>query len=92
MTKSQYIERLKQVFAKQEYVNIQFEDAGVKKANPFRERYAIIIKQNYYSTTYADKGYLFLLADISDPEKPIIHVRVWDEDKNELMEHGEWIY
>ena len=33
---------------------------------------ALSIKQHYYSTTYADKGYLFLLADISDPEKPVI--------------------
>jgi len=92
MTKGQYIERLKQVFKKQEYVNIQFEDAEVKKANATCERYAIIIKQHYYSTTYADKGYLFLLADISNPEQPVIHVRVWDEDKNELMNHAEWIF
>jgi hypothetical protein len=90
MTKSQYIERLKQVFAKQEYVNIQFEDATVKKTNRDSERYQIIIKQHYYSTTYADKGYLFLLADISDPEKPVIHVLVWDEDKNALMDYAEW--
>lgn len=90
MTKGQYIDRLKKVFAKQEYVNIQFEDATVKKTNRNSERYQIIIKQHYYSTTYADKGYLFLLADISDPEKPVIHVRVWDEDKNALMDYAEW--
>jgi hypothetical protein len=90
MTKSQYIERLRKVFAKQEYVNIQFEDATVKKTNRDSERYQIIIKQHYYSTTYADKGYLFLLADISNPEKPVIHVRVWDEDKNALMDYAEW--
>ena len=90
MTKSQYIERLRKVFAKQEYVNIQFEDATVKKTNRDSERYQIIIKQHYYSTTYADKGYLFQLADISNPEKPVIHVRVWDEDKNALMDYAEW--
>ena len=90
MTKSQYIERLRKVFAKQEYVNIQFEDASVKKTNRDTERYQIILKHHYYSTTYADKGYLFLLADISDPEKPVIHVRVWDEDKNALMDYAEW--
>lgn len=90
LTKSQYIERLRNVFAKQEYVNIQFEDAEVKKTNRDLERYQIVIKQHYYSTTYADKGYLFLLADISNPEKPVIHVRVWDENKNALMEYAEW--
>ncbi len=94
MTKGQYIDRLRNVFAKQEYVNIQFEDAAVKKTShdANSERYEIIIKQHYYSTTYADKGYLFLLADISDPERPVIHVRVWDEDKNALMDYAEWTF
>jgi len=92
LTKSQYMKQLERVFAKQEYVNIQFEDASVKKTNRTSERYEIIIKQHYYSTTYADKGYLYLLADISDPEQPIIHVRVWDEDRNNLMNYGEWIF
>lgn len=92
LTKSQYMKQLERVFAKQEYVNIQFEDAAVKKTNRTSERYEIIIKQNYYSATYADKGYLYLLADISNPEQPIIHVRVWDENRNNLMNYGEWIF
>ena len=92
LTKSQYMQQLERVFAKQEYVNIQFEDAAVKKTNRTSERYEIIIKQNYYSATYADKGYLYLLADISDPEQPVIYVRVWDENRNNLMNYGEWIF
>ena len=92
LTKNQYIRQLERVFAKQEYVNIHFEDASVKKTSRSEERYEIIIKQNYYSATYADKGYLYLLADISNPEQPIIHVRVWDENRNNLMNYGEWIF
>lgn len=92
LTKNQYIQQLAKVFAKQEYVNIHFEDAAVKKTSRTDERYEIIIKQNYYSATYADKGYLYLLADISNPEQPIIHVRVWDENRNNLMNYGEWIF
>ena len=92
LTKSQYIKQLERVFAKQEYVNIQFEDASVKKTSRTQERYEIVIQQNYYSATYADKGYLYLLADISNPESPIIHVRVWDENRNNLMNYGEWIF
>ena len=42
--------------------------------------------------TYADKGYLYLLADITDPESPVIHVRVWDENRNNLMNYGEWVF
>ena len=92
LSKSQYIERLSKIFAAQEFVNIQFEDAVVKKTGRNNERYQIILKQNYYSTTYADKGYLFLLADLSNPALPIIHVRVWDADKNDLMNYAEWNY
>ena len=92
LTKSQYMKQLEKVFAKQEYVNIQFEDASVKKTSRTSERYEIVIKQNYYSATYADKGYLYLLADISNPESPIIHVRVWDENRNNLMNYGEWVF
>ena len=92
LTKGQYMKQLERVFAKQEYVNIQFEDASVKKTSRNVERYEIVIKQNYYSTTYADKGYLYLLADITDPESPVIHVRVWDENRNNLMNYGEWIF
>ena len=92
LTKNQYMKQLEKVFAKQEYVNIQFEDASVKKTSRTTERYEIVIKQNYYSATYADKGYLYLLADITDPESPIIHVRVWDENRNNLMNYGEWIF
>jgi len=92
LTKSEYMKQLERVFAKQEYVNIQFEDASVKKTNRTSERYEIIIKQHYYSATYADKGYLYLLADISNPEMPIIHVRVWDENRNNLMNYGEWVF
>ena len=92
LTKNQYMRQLEKVFAKQEYVNIQFEDASVKKTSRTSERYEIVIKQNYYSATYADKGYLYLLADISNPASPIIHVRVWDENRNNLMNYGEWIF
>ena len=92
LTKSQYMKQLERVFAKQEYVNIQFEDASVKKTSRNSERYEVVIKQNYYSASYADKGYLYLLADISDPESPTIYVRVWDENRNNLMNYGEWIF
>lgn len=92
LTKAQYIDQMRKVFDKQEFVNIHFEDASVKKTNRSMERYQILIKQIYSSATYGDTGYLFLLADLTDAKKPIIHVRVWDEEKNALMNYGEWNY
>ena len=92
MTKNEYMESMRKVFDKQEFVNIHFEDASVRKTGHDKERYQILIKQIYSSATYADTGYLFLLADLSKPEQPIIHVRVWDESKNKLMNFGEWYF
>ena len=40
------------------------------------------IKQDYYSTNYGDQGYLFLMVDLNDPDKPIIKVRTWQPEKD----------
>ena len=36
----------------------------------------------YFSTNYADKGYLFLMVDLRNPKEPIIHVRTWQPEKD----------
>jgi hypothetical protein len=46
------------------------------------EMYAIQIAQDYYSTHYGDKGYLFLMVDINDLEHPLIKVRTWQPEKD----------
>jgi hypothetical protein len=81
-TKSEYINRLKSVFAHNEFVNIHFEDNVVKKAKKDVNIYGIQIAQHYTSERYADKGYLFLLFDLRDTLNPIIHVRTWQPKKN----------
>jgi hypothetical protein len=81
-TKDQYLDNLKKCFGSQEYINIRFANNDVIKLAKGGELYAIQIAQDYYSTTYGDKGYLFLIVDINDPEKPIIKVRTWQPDKD----------
>jgi len=83
LTKSEYMNRLKRVFAQNEFVNIHFEDNVVKKAKRDVSIYGIQIAQHYTSERYADKGYLFLLFDLRDTLNPIIHVRTWQPQKNE---------
>lgn len=83
LTKSEYMSRLKIVFAQNEFVNIHFEDNVVKKAKKDMSIYGIQIAQHYTSDRYADKGYLFLLFDLRDTLNPIIHVRTWQPRKNE---------
>ncbi|MCK9206895.1 MAG: LPP20 family lipoprotein [Salinivirgaceae bacterium] len=82
VSKKEYMERLKQVFENNEFVNIQFEDCEVKKRDNNSEVYGIQIAQNYYSSSYADQGYLFLMVDMTDTLKPKIYVRSWQPEKN----------
>ena len=80
--KEEYIERLRMVFGSNEFVNIHFEENIVNKVNGDDKIYGIQIKQDYYSTNYADKGYLFLMIDLNDSINPKIYVRTWQPEKN----------
>ena len=81
-TKDQYLRNLQQCFAANEFINIRFANNDVRKMNSGGELYAIQIAQDYYSTNYADRCYLFLMVDINNPDKPIIKVRTWQPDKD----------
>lgn len=82
LSKSEYINRLRTVFNTNEFVNIHFEDNLVKKVNGNSKIYGIQIKQDYFSSTYSDKGYLFLMIDLNDSINPKIYVRTWQPEKN----------
>jgi hypothetical protein len=73
---------LKKCFKRNEFVNLRFSNNDVMKMGIGGELYAIQIQQDYYSSTYGDKGYLFLMVDINNPEKPLIKVRTWQPEKD----------
>lgn len=77
LTKEQYLSRLRKVFSKNEFINIRFEDNIVKKRDNESDVYGINIRQNYFSSNYADQGYLFLMVDMKDTLSPMIYVRSW---------------
>lgn len=81
-TKEQYINALRRVFASAEFVNLQLKDNEILKSGTGEEIYGIQIRQLYASNSYADEGYLFLVVDLRNPDDPIIHVRVWQPDKD----------
>ena len=82
-SKNEYIKHLEHCFNSNEYVNIRFANNDVIKANDsFGEVYGIQIKQDYYSSTYGDTGYLFLYVDLNDPDNPIIKVRTWQPERD----------
>lgn len=81
-TKQSYLKYLKLSFASKEYINLRFANNDVRKLSKGGELYAIQIYQEYYSSNYGDKGYLFLMVDLNNPNQPIIKVRTWLPDKD----------
>ena len=81
-SKEKYIKKLAYSFKRKEYINIKFEDSQIKKANKDCAIYGIQIKQHYYSSNYGDVGYLFLMVNLEDVNKPIINVRTWQPNKD----------
>jgi hypothetical protein len=80
-TKGEYIENLRNSFARKEYVNLSFSDLKVTKMGKGnREVFCMEIKQDYFSSNYGDSGYLLLVVDVNDYQHPIIHVRTWQPE------------
>lgn len=79
LTKEEYMQRLERSFTSNEFINIHFANNDVQKAQN-SEVYGIQIKQDYYSSNYGDTGYLFLIVELYEPDKPLIKVRTWQPD------------
>jgi len=84
-SKAQYMKNLERVFRNNEYVNLKFSDISImKQPRPdATEIYGISMQQNYFSATYGDSGYLFLIVDLNNHNEPIIHVRTWQPERDE---------
>lgn len=75
--KSQYIDNLRKSFLKNKYIKIDIEDIKVNRSGSKPQFYGVTLRQKYYSDTYSDDGYVFLLWDFTNEIKPKIHVRTW---------------
>lgn len=90
--KKTYFEELSRVFAAQEYINIRFAETDFTRqlnsldANKTggEDIFGVRLLQEYNSATYGDTGYLFLMVDLRDQERPVIHVRAWQPDKVDI--------
>lgn len=77
--KQTYLKQLDYSFRSKEYINLRFANNDVRKL-AHGNMYAVQISQEYYSSNYGDKGYLFLIVDLSIPEQPLIKVRTWQPE------------
>lgn len=85
LSKTQYMRRLREHFGRKKYINLNFTDTDFERSSNGRNLYGIRVRQEYFSDTYGDVGYLFLLVDLRFDE-PIIHVRAWQNDKLPMEE------
>lgn len=77
-TKEQYLEGLKNVFAKNRFIKVGFSDIRMVKHPAKANFYGVELRQDWESSSgYHDEGYVFLLWQFRDGQEPLIHVRTW---------------
>lgn len=81
-TKQEYIQKLTRIFKLNNFVNVKFEDIDVVQHPKYDDIYGVTLKQYWHTSHYSDEGYLFLMIDFRDADKPLIQVRTWQPYKN----------
>ena len=81
--KDTYMKNLAMCFTNNEYIRLRFTETDFTKANNTKDVYGVRVRQEYFSSSYGDVGYLFLLVDLRGT-MPLIHVRAWQPDKVDL--------
>lgn len=76
-SKQQYLANLKKVFARQGYINVKFDEIKVLRHGANPNFYGVTLIQHWNSSTYSDKGILFLVWNFENPDAPQINVRTW---------------
>lgn len=90
-TKRQYLMNLARCFAKNKWINVEFDEVGigeddggcasVTKSNVNGNFYGVRLHQKWQSDSYSDEGYVFLLWNFTNEDSPQIEVRTWQPDK-----------
>jgi hypothetical protein len=76
-TKKQYLTKLAGIFKNNARINVVFEEIQVNRHRKEHDIYGVKLVQYWNTSSYSDKGYLFLLWDFADEANPKIHVRTW---------------
>jgi hypothetical protein len=76
-SKNEYLTSLRRVFARNDFIKVGFDRIEIQRHPRHQRIYGVRLKQRWRSSTYSDEGYLFLMVDFLDPQKPVIHVRAW---------------
>lgn len=82
-SKDQYLANLAKCFKNNEFINLRFTNNDIQWLEKYEKEkiFAIQIGQEYNSSTYGDKGYLFLLVDMTNRDEPQIKIRTWQPNE-----------
>ena len=80
-TKAEYLNKLKSIFKNNSYINIKFDDIEIKRHKKYPDMYGVNMMQGWNTSNYSDVGYLLLVIDFADNDKPYIHIRTWQPEK-----------
>ena len=88
--KRQYMRNLANCFANNKWIDVQFDEVGiddvdggcgsVTRSDVNKNFYGVRLHQKWRSSNYNDDGYIFLLWNFTDNDKPQIEVRTWQPD------------
>jgi len=79
--RDQYCAKLAGIFRKGK-VKVKFDRVSVRGSGTNSDCYGVTLHQTWTGPNgYHDEGWVFLLWDFSDPDKPQIHVRTWQPDE-----------
>lgn len=81
--KKTYMENLSKCFDNNEYIWLRFTETDFTKVNGIDDVYGVRVRQEWFSSSYGDVGYLFIIVDLCGAQ-PLIHVRAWQPDKVDL--------
>lgn len=81
--KASYLRNVCKTFKNNEFINIRFTNNDIQWLEKYdkEEIYGIQVGQEYSSSSYADKGFLFLLVNMTDHDNPQIKVRTWQPNE-----------
>lgn len=88
-SKHSYINRLAEVFKANKKIKMEFSDFSIMRHPSLDGLYGVTLRQKYSADGYSDDGYLFLLWDFRNQQRPQIHVRTWQPHK--IISEGEEI-
>lgn len=81
LSKSEYLEHLEsKIFKLNANLDVQFKDIKILSHPDYPEIYGVNLYQEWTSSTYSDTGYLYIIIDFENENKPLIHVRAWQKE------------